>query len=115
MADDFAQRLQMQGLSIDQYFQFTGLTREKFLEQMKPQAEKRIKTRLVLEAVAEAEKIDVTEEEYKAELQKMADAYSMKLEEMEDMIGAFEQKAIKSDLKIRKAVDFVVAQAKEKK
>ena len=54
---------------------------------MKPQAEKRIKTRLVLEAVAEAEKIDVTEEEYKAELQKMADAYSMKLEEMEDMIG----------------------------
>ena len=57
----------------------------------------------------------VTEEEYKAELQKMADAYSMKLEEMEDMIGAFEQKAIKSDLKIRKAVDFVVAQAKEKK
>ena len=115
MVEDFAQRLQMQGLSIDQYFQFTGLTREKFLEQMKPQAEKRIKTRLVLEAVAEAEKIDVTEEEYKAELQKMADAYSMKLEEMEDMIGAFEQKAIKSDLKIRKAVDFVVAQAKEKK
>ena len=115
MVEDFAQRLQMQGLSIDQYFQFTGLTREKFLEQMKPQAEKRIKTRLVLEAVAEAEKIDVTEEEYKAELQKMADAYSMKLEEMEDMIGAFDQKAIKSDLKIRKAVDFVVAQAKEKK
>ena len=115
MADDFARRIMQQGLSVEQYFQFTGLTREKFLEQMKPQAEKRIKTRLVLEAVAEAEKIDVTEEEYKAELQKMADAYSMKLEEMEDMIGAFEQKAIKSDLKIRKAVDFVVAQAKEKK
>ncbi len=115
MADDFAQRLQMQGLSIDQYFQFTGLTREKFLEQMKPQAEKRIKTRLVLEAVADAEKFEVTEEEYKDELQKMADAYSMKIEEIEDMVGAFEQKAIKSDLKIRKAVDFVVAQAKEKK
>ena len=115
MLDDFGRRMQSQGLSLEQYFQFTGLTREKFLEQMKPQAEKRIKTRLVLEAVAEAEKIDVTEEEYKAELQKMADAYSMKLEEMEDMIGAFEQKAIKSDLKIRKAVDFVVAQAKEKK
>lgn len=113
MFDDFAQRLQMQGLSIDQYFQFTGLKREQLLEQMKPQAEKRIKSRLVLEAVAEAEKFEVTEEEYKEELQKMADAYAMKLEEIEDMVGEFEQKAIKSDIKIRKAVDFVVAEAKE--
>ena len=115
MLDEFAQRMQQQGLTLDQYMQFTGMTADKMMDELRPQAEKRIKTRLVLEAVAEAEKIDVTEEEYKAELQKMADAYSMKLEEMEDMIGAFEQKAIKSDLKIRKAVDFVVAQAKEKK
>ena len=113
MAEDFAQRLQMQGLSIDQYFQFTGLTKEAFLNQMKPQAEKRIKTRLVLEAVAEAEKFEVTEEEYKAEVKKMAEAYQMDVEKIEEMIGAYEEKAIKSDISIKKAVDFVVAEAKE--
>lgn len=115
MADDFAQRLQMQGLSIEQYFQFTGLTAEAFLAQMKPQAEKRIKTRLVLEAVAAAEKMEVTEEEYKAEISKMAEAYQMEVEKIEEMIGEYEQKAIKSDINIKKAVDFVVAHAKEKK
>ena len=113
MADDFAQRLQMQGLSIDQYFQFTGLTRETFLDQMKPQAEKRIQTRLVLEAVAEAEKIEATEEEYKDEIKKMAEAYQMEVAKIEEMLGAYEEKAIKSDICIRKAVEFVVAQAKE--
>ena len=115
MLDEFAQRMQQQGLTLDQYMQFTGMTADKMMDELRPQAEKRIKTRLVLEAVADAEKFEVTEEEYKDELQKMADAYSMKIEEIEDMVGAFEQKAIKSDLKIRKAVDFVVAQAKEKK
>lgn len=113
MADDFAQRLQMQGLSIQQYFQFTGLTTEKFLEQMKPQAEKRIKTRLVLEAVAAAEKFEATEEEYKDEIKKMAEAYQMEVEKVEEMIGSFEEKSIKSDIAIKKAVDFVVAEAKE--
>ena len=115
MADEFGQRLQMQGLSLEQYYQFTGMTEDAFLSQMKPQAEKRIKTRLVLEAVAKAENLEVSEEEYKEELQKMADAYRMKLEEIEDMIGNYEQKAIKSDIQIKKAIDFVVAQAKEKK
>lgn len=113
MAEDFAQRLQMQGLSIDQYFQFTGLTRETFLGQMKPQAESRIKTRLVLEAVAAAEKMEVTEEEYKDELKKMAEAYQMEVEKIEEMIGSYEEKGIRSDILIRKAVDFVVAEAKE--
>lgn len=115
MANDFAQRLQMQGLSIDQYFQFTGLTSEAFLEQMKPQAESRIKQRLVLEAVAAAEKMEATEEEYKEEIKKMAEAYQMEEAKIEEMIGEFEQKAIKSDICVRKAVEFVVAQAKEKK
>ncbi|MBQ3163321.1 MAG: trigger factor [Lachnospiraceae bacterium] len=115
MAEDFAQRLQMQGLSIDQYFQFTGLTKETFLGQMKPQAESRIKTRLVLEAVAAAENMVVSEEEYKDELKKMAEAYQMEVEKMEEMIGSYEEKGIKSDISIRKAVDFVVAEAKEKK
>lgn len=113
MAEDFAQRLQMQGLSIEQYFQFTGLTGETFLAQMKPQAENRIKTRLVLEAVAAAENMVVSEEEYKNELKKMAEAYQMEVEKMEEMIGSYEEKGIKSDISIRKAVDFVVAEAKE--
>ena len=115
MAEDFAQRLQMQGLSIEQYFQFTGLTGETFLAQMKPQAENRIKTRLVLEAVAAAENMVVSEEEYKDELKKMAEAYQMEVEKIEEMIGSYEEKGIKSDISIRKAVDFVVAEAKEKK
>ena len=115
MAEDFAQRLQMQGLSIEQYFQFTGLTGETFLAQMKPQAENRIKTRLVLEAVAAAENMVVSDEEYKDELKKMAEAYQMEVEKIEEMIGAYEEKGIKSDISIRKAVDFVVAEAKEKK
>ena len=114
MADDFAQRLQMQGLSIDQYFQFTGLSRDTFLEQMKPQAEKRIKSRLVLEAVAKAENIEVSEEEFKEEINKMAEAYQMEAAKLEEMIGQFETKAIKEDLAIKKAVDFVIENAVEK-
>lgn len=114
MADDFAQRLQMQGLSIDQYFQFTGLSRDTFLEQMKPQAEKRIKSRLVLEAVAKAENIEASEEEFKEEINKMAEAYQMEAAKLEEMIGQFETKAIKEDLAIKKAVDFVIENAVEK-
>ncbi|MBO5032219.1 MAG: trigger factor [Lachnospiraceae bacterium] len=114
MADDFAQRIQMQGISIDQYFQFTGLTREAFLEQMKPQAEKRIKSRLVLEAVAKAENMEAGEEEYKAEIKRMAEAYQMEEDKLTEMIGEFEQKAIKEDICIKKAVDFVTENAVEK-
>lgn len=114
MADDFAQRIQMQGISIDQYFQFTGLTREAFLEQMKPQAEKRIQSRLVLEAVAKAENLEAGDDEYEEEIKKMSEAYQMDIEQLKDMIGAFEEKAIKEDICIRKAADFVVEQAVEK-
>lgn len=114
MADDFAQRIQMQGISIDQYFQFTGLTREAFLEQMKPQAEKRIKSRLVLEAVAKAEGIEASDDEYNEEIKKMSEAYQTDIEQLNDMIGAFEKKAIKEDICIKKAADFVVENAVEK-
>lgn len=114
MADDFAQRIQMQGISIDQYFQFTGLTRAAFLEQLKPQAEKRIQTRLVLEAVAKAENIEAGDAEYDEEIKKMADAYQMDIAEINDMIGTFEQKSIREDICIRKAADFVVENAVEK-
>ncbi len=114
MADDFAQRIQMQGLSIDQYFQFTGLTKAAFLEQLKPQAEQRIKTRLVLEAVAKAENIEVSEEEYTAEIKKMAEAYHMDEDKVKEMIGDFEQRSIKEDIRVKKALDLAVENAIEK-
>ena len=103
----------MQGISIDQYFQFTGLTREAFLEQMKPQAEQRIKSRLVLEAVAKAENVEVSEEEYTAEIKKMAEAYQMEEDKLTEMIGEFEQKSIREDIRVRKALDIAMESAKE--
>lgn len=114
MADDFAQRIQMQGLSIDQYFQFTGLTKAAFLEQLKPQAEQRIKSRLVLEAVAKAENIEVSDEEYNAEIKKMAEAYQMDEDKVREMIGEFEQKSIKEDICVRKALELAVESVVEK-
>ncbi len=114
MADDFAQRIQMQGISLDQYFQFTGLTKEAFLEQLKPQAQKRIQSRLVLEAVAKAENIEASEDEYKDEIKKMAEAYQMEEDKITEMIGEFEEKSIKEDICVRKAADFVVDNAVEK-
>ena len=79
MANDFAQRLQQQGLTMDQYFQFTGMTAEKMMEEMRPQAEKSIKTRLVLEAIVKAENIEVSDERVEEELTKMAEAYQMEV------------------------------------
>ena len=114
MADDFAQRIRMQGITIDQYFQFTGLTREAFLEQLKPQAEERIKSRLVLEAVAKAENLEASDEEYTAEIKKMAEAYQMAEDKITEMIGEFEQKSIREDICIRKALDLAVESAVEK-
>ena len=87
MVEDFAQRLQQQGLSIDQYFQYTGMTADKIVEEMKPEAVKRIQTRLVLEAVAKAEDIQVSDEEFDAELQKMADMYKMELSQIKRIYG----------------------------
>ena len=85
MVEDFAQRLQQQGLSIDQYFQYTGMTADKIVEEMKPEAVKRIQTRLVLEAVAKAEDIQVSDEEFDAELQKMADMYKMEFHRLKNL------------------------------
>ena len=114
MADEFAQRIQMQGLTIDQYFQFTGLTRAAFLEQLKPQAEQRIKTRLVLEAVAKAENMEASEEEYNAEIKKMSETYQMSEDKLTEMISDFERKSIKEDICIRKALDLAVENVVEK-
>ncbi len=114
MVEDFAYRMQMQGISLEQYFQFTGLTADKMLEQVRPQAEKRIKSRLVLEAVAAAEKFEATEEDFDAEVVKMAESYKMEVDKLKEMIGDNEKKQIMKDLVVGKAVEFVVANAKEK-
>lgn len=114
MAEDFAQRLRMQGLSIEQYFKFTGLTAEKLLEQMEPQALKRIQSRLVLEAVAKAENIDVTDDEIEAEYKKMAEQYQMELDKVKELIGENEKKQIAMDLKVEKAVELIASSAVEK-
>ncbi len=114
MVDEFAQRIQMQGLSIDQYFQFTGTTYDKMIEQVKPQAEKRIKSRLVLEAVAKAENIEATEEDYEEELKNMAEVYQMEVEQVKEMLPAKSVSQIKQDIAVRKAAEFAVENAKEK-
>ncbi len=113
MAEDFARRIQMQGLSFEQYLQFTGLTRADFMEQMKPQTLKRIQSRLVLCAIAKAENIEATEEEYQEEIKKMADSYHMSVEELTDMMGKFEEKAVREDICMKKAYDLVVEQCVE--
>jgi len=115
MVEDFGQRISMQGLTMDQYFQFTGLNYETMLEQVKPQAEKRIKSRLVLEAIVAAEKMEATEEEYVAEVEKMAEMYQMEADKVKEMLGENEKKQIMLDLAIQKAVELVVEQAKENK
>ncbi len=113
MLQDFAQRLQAQGLNMDQYMQFTGMTADSLQEQMRPQAVKRIQTRLVLEAIAAAEKIEATDEEYEAEIEKMASMYQMEKDKLMEMIGESEKTNITSDIAVQKAVDFVVEHAKE--
>lgn len=114
LIDEFAQQLSMQGLSLEQYFMFTGMNRDMMMEQTKPRAEKKIKARLVLEAVADAEKMEVSEEEYENELKDMAESYKMELDKLKDILAEADEKMIKKDLKIKKAIDFVVANAKEK-
>jgi len=115
LADDFAQRIQTQGLNIEQYFQFTGLTPEKFMEQMKPQAVKRIQSRLVLEAVVAAEKFEATEEDFEKEFTKIAEMYQMEADKVKEMIGENGKKEVSKDITLQKAIEFVVANAKEKK
>lgn len=114
MVDEFAQRISMQGISVEQYFQFTGTNYEKMLEQVKPQAETRIKSRLVMEAVAAAENIEVTDEEYDKEIETMAEVYQMEPAKVKEMLGEKEAKNIRNDLAVKKAVEFVVENAKEK-
>ncbi len=114
MVDEFAQRIQMQGLSIDQYYQFTGSSYEQMIEQVKPQAEKRIKSRLVLEAVAAAENIVAADEDYEEELKVMAESYQMEVEKVKELLPEKSAAQIREDIAVRKAAEFVVENAKEK-
>ena len=114
MLEDFAQRLQMQGLSVEQYFQYTGVTAEKIIEDMKPEAVKRIQSRLVLEAVVKAEGLTASEEEFQDELNKMAEQYKMEIEKVKEFMGEYEEKQIKEDIAIQKAVDVIVNSVVEK-
>ena len=114
MVEDFAQRLQMQGLSVEQYFQYTGVTAEKIIEDMKPEAVKRIQSRLVLEAVVKAEGLTASEEEFQDELNKMAEQYKMEIEKVKEFMGEYEEKQIKEDIAIQKAVDVIVNSVVEK-
>ena len=107
MADDFANRIQSQGLSVEQYFQFTGMTAEKLLEQMRPEAVKRIQNSLVLEAVAEVEQIEISDERLEEELVKMAEAYKMELDKLKEMVSEDAKAQIKKDLAVQEAVDLV--------
>ncbi len=113
MVDEFAQRIQMQGLTLDQYFKFTGNSHEMLLEQVKPQAEKRIKSRLVLEAVVEKENIEVSEDDYTKEVERMAEMYQMEADKVREMLGEDEKKNVMKDIAIQKAVEFVAENAKE--
>lgn len=114
MTQEFAQRLSSQGLSIDQYMQFTGLTPQKMIEELKPQALKRIQSRLVLEAVVAAENIETTEEELDKEIENMASMYQMEVDKLKEVIGEEEKKQIGLDLAVQKAVEIVTEAAVEK-
>lgn len=114
MMQEFAQQLQMQGLSLDQYFMFTGMTKEAMFEQTKPRAEKRIQSRLVMEAVAAAEKIEATDEDFDKEINEMAEQYKMEADKLKGLIGEEDSKQLKLDIVIKKAIELVVAEAVEK-
>ena len=113
MADDFARRIMQQGMSVEQYFQFTGLNEEKMMEELKPQAEKRIRTRLVLEAIVAAENIEVSDERLDEELQKMADSYQMEVEKLKEFMGENEKKQMKEDIAVQDAVTLIIEAAVE--
>ena len=113
MLNDFASRMQSQGLTMEQYFQFTGMTVEKMQEEMKPQALKRIQTRLVLEKIAETENIQPTEEEVNEEISKMAEMYKMEADKLKELLGDRELEQMKKDMAVQKVVTLVADEAKE--
>ena len=113
MVQEFAQRMQAQGLSMEQYFEFTGMTADKMLEDVRPQAVKRIQTRLVLEAIAKAENIVISEEKFEEEIAKMAEMYKMEADKLKSFMGEAEIKQMKEDMAVQEAVTLVTESAIE--
>ena len=113
MADDFTRRIESQGITVEQYLQFTGMDTEKLLEQMKPEAVKRIQNSLVLEAVAKAENIQISDERLDEEIAKMAESYKMEADKLKELMGDYEKEQMKNDLAIQAAVELVTEAAKE--
>ena len=114
IVDEFAQRLQSQGLNIDQYFSYIGGSREKMMEEVKDQADKRIRTRLCMEAIVKAENITATEEDFEEEIKKLADAYGMSVEDCRKFFEGMEKDRMMEDIAVQKAVSFVTDNAVEK-
>lgn len=112
MVQDMARRMQSQGLSLDMYLKYTGMTVEQMKEQARPDAEKRIRTRLVLEAIAKAENIQISDEKVDEEVAKMAEAYKMEVEKLKSYMSESDVKQMKEDLAVQQAVDLLVAEAK---
>ena len=113
MVDNFVRRLQAQGMSMEQYMQYTGQTLEQMQDQMKPQATKQIQTRLVLEKVAEVENIEASEEKIDGEIQEMAKMYNMEADKLKELLGDFEKEQMKKDLAVQEAVTFLADHAVE--
>lgn len=114
MINEFAQRIAQSGLSMEQYMQFSGLTLDKLKEQVRPEAETRIKSSLVLEQIAKEENIEVTDEEIDAEVEKMAAAYGMEADKLKEYMGDSEKESMARDLKVTKAVDLIMENVKER-
>lgn len=112
MINDYARRMEGQGISFEQYMQYTGMTVDKIAEQMRPQAVKRIQTRLVLEEIVKAENITTSDETLENEIEKMAKAYKMEVEQVKNILGEEQEKQMREDLAVQEAVDFLVAEAK---
>ena len=113
MIDEFAQRIAQQGLSFEQYMQFSGTTPEKLKEQVRPDAIKRIQGSLVLEQIVKEENIEASEEEVEAEIQKMADAYGMETDKIREVMGDSERESMKKDIALQKAVEFIMEHSVE--
>ena len=114
MVDSFGQRIQQQGLTMQQYMQFTGMDTEKMLEEMRPQAMKRIQTRLVLEAIVAVENIVTSDERLDEEIAKMAEMYSMEADQLKSYMGDTEKEQMKKDIAVEDAVQFILDNAVEK-
>ena len=113
MVQDYANRLRYQGLTLEQYMQYTGVTSQMLMDQMKPQALRYIQTRLVMGAVAKAENLEATEEDFEEEVKTMSEAYQKEIDEVKSLLGEEGKKQVMEDICIRKAVKFVAEQAME--